>query len=280
MGKTYKAERGTRIQIWVMALVCFLTIIPSSLWSSNQESVFLWIKGAACLTVLIWAFITKQDVLSTLVLFFSCTVSAFAEVVLGIKTGMLACMLLQAALIIFLIVSVKRGTTEHRRRNILVFVIPELLLLRMLFQTDRFSFVDRISPLWIVAIAVGLALAVVVCSLYNRAIGQQKMGMRIGLFFLAWLIAVIFVGSTVISLNYILDPVEPQTLTIVIQDKDEYFHRKSPDTYEFKFFVGDERRAVKVPRYIYRAHEVGDEYKVHLYQGAFGVPFYLADAQK
>ena len=82
-------------------------------------------------------------------------------------------------------------------------------------------------------------------------------------------------------LNYALDCNSPIIYKAVIEGKNTVSHKRvksmvAQKDYRFRFTVDEETFYMSVPPYRYDEYEVGDTYNITRYQGAFGVPYYMA----
>ena len=79
----------------------------------------------------------------------------------------------------------------------------------------------------------------------------------------------------IIHLNYTLDFSSPQEYTVTIEDKHHIKRRKGKDTYKLELTVDGQTIKQEVDSDDYDAYEIGDDYSVQKYNGAFGKVFYL-----
>ena len=77
------------------------------------------------------------------------------------------------------------------------------------------------------------------------------------------------------NLNYALDVSESTRYSAVIEAKDS-FHGRRRSYRRFRFTVNGETISMDVSPSTYRTYNEGDTYNITRYQGAFGVPYYMA----
>ena len=88
-------------------------------------------------------------------------------------------------------------------------------------------------------------------------------------------ISIFIMNILIIHLNYTLDFSSPQEYTVTIEDKHHINRRKGKDTYKLELTVDGQTIKQGVDSDDYDAYEIGDDYSVQKYNGAFGKVFYL-----
>ena len=88
-------------------------------------------------------------------------------------------------------------------------------------------------------------------------------------------ISIFIMNILIIHLNYTLDFSSPQEYTVTIEDKHHIKRRKGKDTYKLELTVDGQTIKQEVDSDDYDAYEIGDDYSVQKYNGAFGKVFYL-----
>ena len=148
------------------------------------------------------------------------------------------------------------------------------LLLVFLFRMFRFSFLgDTAFPFWPIALVCGVGASVFVCAKWIWA--DKRFWKNVGNFILFVVVAATLVWGVLIHMNYALDFSSPEQCESVIMDKEIHRSVKGPTEYEFKLVVDGDKVTLSVPRTEYYNYGVGDTYSFKLYNGAFGVQFYI-----
>ena len=151
-----------------------------------------------------------------------------------------------------------------------------VLFFRLLFSTDRYSFLSGGLPFWQVTLAVTLPVVAVVMWLWLWRL-VKTVGARLGSALLFVLLIGMVVWAYVVHLNYVLDTNPPKVHTLKIENKKVDNNRKSADDYEFKFTINGQALWHEVSWEEYHAYEIGDVYNLAENQGAFGVPYFTTD---
>lgn len=160
--------------------------------------------------------------------------------------------------------------------------IPELMLVALfmmlgLLRADRGTYVGNGALiLFLISLALSAVLSVI---LLAKALPMIKgIGVKIVAFLLSVFLLSLMTSLLSMTANYALDFHDPVPYSGVIEKKKvESGGRKSLGYYEFGLDVNGEKLELKIPSSHYYTYEVGDTYTIYYYQGAFGVPFYIAE---
>lgn len=160
--------------------------------------------------------------------------------------------------------------------------LPSLMLVALfmmlgLLRADRGTYVGNGALiLFLISLALSAVLSVILLAKVLpmiKGIGVKIVAFLLSVFFLSLMTSLLSMTA-----NYALDFHEPVSYDVVIEEKKyERGGRKTPGHYEFGVVVNGEEIEVKIPVSHYNAYEVGDTYTIYYYQGAFGVPFYIAE---
>ena len=160
--------------------------------------------------------------------------------------------------------------------------IPELMLVALfmmfgLLRADRGTYVGNGALiLFLISFALSAVLSVI---LLAKALPMIKgIGVKIVAFLLSVFLLSLMTSLLSMTANYALDFHDPVPYSGVIEKKKvESGGRKSLGYYEFGLDVNGEKLELKIPASHYYAYAEGDTYTIYYYQGAFGVPFYIAE---
>ena len=147
-------------------------------------------------------------------------------------------------------------------------------LLLFLSSLDYEFLYEPFIAFWEVSVIISIIIAVGVTLLARKR--TDKKAKLVGCFFGILFAAMFTVASMAMHLNYLLDFTPPEELSVTILDKDYRHRRKGPDIREFDIEVDGKEYDINVDIYDYNAYEVGDEYIIEKYNGAFGKPFFIA----
>lgn len=136
-------------------------------------------------------------------------------------------------------------------------------------------FREPFYPFWKPALILGFLIGVLVTVIWLWK--RLGMGTRIGSIAVGTFLAFFVVLLSLCHLNFLLDFNPPVEHHAVIEEKEEDFNRKAPDTYSFRLTVDGESFKLEVDRIEYGRYDVGDTYTFYEYAGAFGKPFYARE---
>ena len=133
-------------------------------------------------------------------------------------------------------------------------------------------------PFWQVSLVVALMFGLLQAVLAEQTEQDVKKNItkKLSVFLIYGLLSFFVVSAGVQNLNYALDVSEPTRYSAVIEAKRSHHSRKGRDYRYFRFTVNGETIELDVPASTYRTYNVGDTYNITQYQGAFGVPYYMA----
>lgn len=133
------------------------------------------------------------------------------------------------------------------------------------------------ATFWSIAIFAGITAGLVVL-IVNKSSGKrfEECLPQVLVYFIIVLLLVYTYSS---NLNYVFDDSAVECC-VVIEDKDYINRRKGRDKYEFIMTVDGEYIELDVGSSVYHDYEIGDTYRFTRYEGAFGIPFYLAGTEE
>ena len=131
-------------------------------------------------------------------------------------------------------------------------------------------------PFWIPALLVGVLVGAY--SFRKAMRSDEKSWWLPPLSALIIAFFVFFCTSSFLNFaNYALETSEPIRQESIIYDKTAIHHRRSRDSHKFVIRVNGKQFSLEVSHDTYEAYNVGDTYHFSAYNGAFGVPFYVAE---
>lgn len=133
-------------------------------------------------------------------------------------------------------------------------------------------------PFWQVSLVVALMFGLLQAVLAEQTEQDVKKNItkKLSVFLIYGLLSFFVVSAGVQNLNYALDVSESTRYSAVIEAKRSHHSRKGRDYRYFRFTVNGETIELDVSASTYRTYNVGDTYNITQYQGAFGVPYYMA----
>ena len=142
---------------------------------------------------------------------------------------------------------------------------------------DRYTFLNG-APFFLLSLIIGIPFSVL-CTIGAIRLKTIRRAFwpAIGVFVIMLMVFTALILSVALNFNHVLDTSEPQKVTVVIEDKEIDFNRRSRDDYEFVFTYEGKEYNLEVPRSVYDRYEEGELFPIELHQGAFQHPFFIAD---
>ena len=172
----------------------------------------------------------------------------------------------------------QRKPDEEQEGKLRFLRLPEAIFLIALYALAMYSDYHFVGgnnmPFWLVSMLLGIPLGILIG--YKYIYKDSKIYLRIICFAASCIICFAMLNVFISHLNYALSTDEPQQYTVAILDKDKDTSGKSTD-YEFLIEADGERFWLDVNSTEYGRHDVGDQYRILRYNGAFGKAFFIPD---
>jgi hypothetical protein len=191
---------------------------------------------------------------------------------------LLVYMAVSMLLIVALFIYIGRAPTSggiHKSVWILILVKPFCMLLPHSF---RYTYESHMwFPFWQVCLAIGVCASLFVtikCFSNGKNLWQPIVFFVVIAILLTWCL-----GACCSMLNHTLDMSEPQMIeATIIGHHSKRGGYKSGGAYLFMVTLDGGTYNFVVPYKEYCQYQDGDAYRIYRYEGAFGQPFYLAEA--
>ena len=270
-------SRRRREPLENLCTVLFIAmVIFSSLNSDTPSLLFSFLTALAAIPFAVISLLPSKKGLAEVkaVTVFSVVVIGVLPLILSSKLTILVhCIMmvaLWAASLFFSITKRDVGFDRHIHTNLITYLVFILVI-----QFDRYTFFEgSIFSFLPVALAVGIVASAI--SELIRYNSQNKEKPHILMLILSTVVICFATFLLVTHANYALDLSEPQEERVVIVEKDRMRRKKGSDFYKFYFEKDGELHKIYISRYEYNSLDVGDEYDLLEYSGAFGKPFYVS----
>ena len=262
-------------------LLALLALVLS--WAIPTDDVALAIVGKLALSApyLIWLWARgekkhgkkkrkkKKDVVENLLLSASTVTLVLMPVLWHGRMLLWGYLGLFILLLIIWVIFVLCNSEERKGTDATLSLV---LFLQLVYAVKSYTFLSSFPSFLIGALVAGCVLSLVVILVWvNR---DQGIWTRIGIFFVFAIVLTGISMSFISHLNYLLDDSEPQIVVATIEDKQRGGGRKHRYR-RFVFELEGERIRLNVTSDEYSRYDVGDEYILVYYEGAFDEPYFL-----
>lgn len=165
-----------------------------------------------------------------------------------------------------------KPTDKKEKATTIGFVVFLIVLVILFIPLRTYHFMDTfLFPLWPATLGFGVLIG----TLMTYLLKASERWNNVKIFFIMTFLGVFFAGSMIAHLNHYLDPHEPVSYTVVIEDKDYSKRRKGMSKYEFTVTIDGKTFDIDVPGEHYRSCQTGDLYVIEYHTGAFDEPYYI-----
>lgn len=170
-----------------------------------------------------------------------------------------------------------------RSCKLMKFAGVEALLMGVgyMISVSIYSLEDGLFCLQTLLPAIVAAILVAVITVMLIASGwlilmDDRLSERILCVSIASVLTLFLTVTTVLHLNYALEFDEPTIFAACVTEKKSTHSPRGGSTYYLIFDVNDTKVKLIVSKSEYQEVEIGDDYTLAHFEGAFGIPFYLA----
>jgi len=167
----------------------------------------------------------------------------------------------------------ERETKKDKKGLTAVSVLLAFSLLLLFSDSQYYCYAEGYFPFLIPALILGILVGIGLAFLKrDKSAGTKALVSSLILF---CIISTFAMNVLIKHLNYTLDFSSPEEYTVTVEDKHYTKRRKGKDTYKLEITIDGQTIKQEVSSDDYNAYEVGDDYSVQKYNGAFGKVFYL-----
>ena len=267
--------RGVLFLVGSLGLIFVLMLLSAKL---EPYLLGMILRGVISAVMLFFTFFGKKRLhFSDIIASLAVVLTVWLPMLIGKKAGIAITMAALLALVAYI-------AYMHivRRRTVKVLCWEWVYLLICHVAASAFqTYADDSKTLWFLILPAVMTIASVPLSVILIDRGMIRLGdIRMSEAVCAVIIiavvtfGVFYCGTC--NLNYVLDSSEPVKETAVIKEAEVFHGARSSISYFFHLDVNGKEISLEVTDHEYFNFNEGDEYKIELYEGAFGAPYYMS----